>query len=69
MIDSIFDSCVRLLVVLAKSLGMSYKAINVWIFVILWPAFTLALIAFSLWQQMIIGKLLRQFNERRLTNT
>lgn len=44
MIDSIFDFCVWLLVVSANMLGMTYKAINVWFFVIIWPILTLVLI-------------------------
>ncbi len=37
--------CVRILVFLAERTGMTYKEINVWIFVILWPLLTIALIA------------------------
>ena len=44
MIDSIFDLCVYLLVWAADLLGITYKAVNVWIFVIIWPIFTLGLI-------------------------
>jgi Flp pilus assembly protein TadB len=44
MIDNIFDLCVSLLVWLAGLLGITYKAVNVWIFVIIWPIFTLRLI-------------------------
>lgn len=44
MIDAIFNGCVLLLLFLADLFGMSYKAINVWIFVIIWPVVTLVLI-------------------------
>jgi len=57
VIDAVFDLCVRALVFLAGCLGISYQAINVWIFVILWPAFTLALIAIVILQQLKIHKL------------
>ena len=57
VIDAVFDGCVHLLVFLAGQLGMSYKAINVWIFVILWPLLTLALIVTVLVQQAKIRRL------------
>jgi hypothetical protein len=58
MINAIFDFCKWVLIVLADLLGISYQAINVWIFVILWPLVTLALIATVLWQQVTIRRLL-----------
>ncbi len=57
MINTIFDACVRLLIFLASQLGITYKAINVWIFVVIWPAFTLALIATVVTQWLKIRKL------------
>ena len=52
-IDTIFDGAVIALVELAKFLGITYEEINVWLFCIAWPLFTLALIiwAVSLWRQ------------------
>ncbi len=35
--DQIFDWCVSFLYWLSDLFGMSYKEINVWIFVIIWP--------------------------------
>lgn len=43
-IDYIFKLCVVLLNDLAQFLGTSYEAINIWIFVIIWPILTLYLI-------------------------
>ena len=60
MIDIIFDLCVRLLAFLAGYLGITYKAINVWIFVIIWPLFTLALIAIVMVQWLKIRQLSRR---------
>jgi hypothetical protein len=60
MVDIIFDQCVFLLVFLATRLGMTYKAINVWIFVIIWPICTLTLIAIVILQQRKIRRLLAQ---------
>jgi hypothetical protein len=57
MIDSIFNLCVALLVSLANLLGISYEAVNIWIFVILWPLGTVALIIIIFWQYNRIRKL------------
>jgi hypothetical protein len=57
MTDAIFDCCVWLLLFLADLLGMTYKAINVWIFVVIWPVFTLALVAVVVWQRLKIRRL------------
>lgn len=57
MVDVIFDFCVLVLVVLAEWLGITYEAINVWFFVIIWPILTLALIAVVVWQRIKIRKL------------
>ncbi len=56
MIDMIFDLCVQFLVWLAGWIGISYKAVNVWIFVIIWPIFTLALMAIVIIQQRALGQ-------------
>jgi hypothetical protein len=64
MIDAVFDKCVELLVFLANQLGMTYEAINVWIFVIIWPIFTLALIVLVILQQLKIRRLLGQAGKR-----
>lgn len=56
MIDQIFDWCVHILVYWAGTLGMTYKEINVWIFVILWPILTISLIAIIVQQRQIIRR-------------
>ncbi|MBT5875756.1 MAG: hypothetical protein HOH43_20190 [Candidatus Latescibacteria bacterium] len=52
-IDSIFNWCVIALVELAKLLGITYEEINVWLFCVAWPVFTLTLMywCYSLWRQ------------------
>ena len=35
--DNLFDACVELLIWLSNILGLSYKEINIWIFVIIEP--------------------------------
>jgi hypothetical protein len=57
--DTIFDWCVALLIYLAGVFGITYKAINVWIFVVIWPIFTLVLITLVIIQQAHIRKLRR----------
>ena len=54
MIDKAFIWCVDLLEWLATKLGTTYKAVNVWIFCVIWPIITLALIAAVIWQWLII---------------
>ena len=41
--DTVFDLCVELLLLLAQLSGLTYKEINVWIFCIVWPLMTLAM--------------------------
>jgi hypothetical protein len=55
--DSIFDGCVRLLVYLAAQTGLTYKQINVWVFVFIWPILTLVLVGIIVRQQMLIKSL------------
>jgi len=65
MIDTVFDQCVGLLAFLAGSLGVTYEAINVWVFVIIWPLSTLALTAAVVLQQLRVRKLLSQMGRVR----
>lgn len=62
MIDRVFDVCVQILLDLAGLFGTTYKAINVWIFVVLWPLATLALIGLLICQQVRIRRLLREID-------
>jgi hypothetical protein len=57
MIDNIFNLCVQLLLWLADLLGITYEAVNVWIFVIIWPIFTLVLIWMIFRQRLLIQQL------------
>ena len=58
--DGVFDACVDLLVAGASALGISYNAINVWVFCIFWPLLTLALVGTVLYQRAKIRRLVRQ---------
>ena len=48
-IDTLFRICVYILVDLAELIGISYEAINIWIFVIIQPL--LIIIFFVLWRK------------------
>ena len=52
MTDYIFEKSVVFLHWLARKLGITYEAINVWSFCIIWPLFTLALIGWVVWLLM-----------------
>ena len=55
--DAIFDWCVQVLVYFAGVFGVTYKEINVWVFVIIWPIFTLVVVAIIIRQQIRIRNL------------
>ena len=57
--DQIFDWCVNVLVYWANILGITYKEINVWVFVIIWPALTVLLTGIILRQGRKIRQLLK----------
>jgi hypothetical protein len=50
MVDRTFQLCVDFLVGLAKLTGISYQEINVLIFCVVWPVFTLGLILLCAYQ-------------------
>jgi len=59
MIDSIFDWCVDVLVYWAGAFGITYKEINVWIFVIIWPIVTIVLLVIIFLQQRKLSQLMK----------
>tara|TARA_B100001123_G_C14454883_1_gene688073 strand:+ start:173 stop:331 length:159 start_codon:yes stop_codon:yes gene_type:complete len=44
-IDTIFNWCVIALYEVARWFGITYEEINVWLFCVIWPVFTLALMS------------------------
>jgi hypothetical protein len=60
MMDQIFDWSVNVLVYWAEILGITYKEINVWVFVIIWPLLTATLIGIIFLQQRRIRRLLKE---------
>ncbi|HEX9330701.1 MAG TPA: hypothetical protein VF896_02360 [Anaerolineales bacterium] len=56
MMDQIFDWCVDVLVYWAGIFSITYKEINVWIFVIIWPILTMILIGIIVVQRRLIRK-------------
>jgi uncharacterized protein (DUF983 family) len=63
--DAIFDWCVAVLVYFAGVFGITYKEINVWVFVIIWPILTLVLIALVSIQQVRIRRLQKMLQEAK----
>ena len=57
IIDAIFDLCVQILLWLAALFGVSYTAINVWIFCVIWPITTIMLVLIVVKQHRKIHKL------------
>ena len=55
--DAIFDWCVAVLVYFAGVFGITYKEINVWVFVVIWPILTILLIVLVVYQQIRIWQL------------
>ena len=58
-IDAIFRYCVVLLVDLARVLGISYEALNIWVFVIIQPLIIVILLIWALRLRRKIKKLRR----------
>ena len=67
MIDIVFAWCVQILVWLARLLSISYETINVWIFVIIWPIFTLLLIGTVIFQRCKIRQLKSKASDKGAT--
>ena len=62
--DAVFDWCVEVLVYFAGVFGITYKEINVWVFVIIWPILTLALVIWLVVQQRRIRRLQNLLEEK-----
>jgi hypothetical protein len=54
MTDKLFWLCVKLLHRLAALCGTTYEAVNVWVFCIIWPALTIALVVVVIEQWMML---------------
>ena len=57
MTNYVFDLCAMFLRWLAGLLGTTYEAVNVWIFCVIWPIFTIVLIWMVLRQRRQIKEL------------
>jgi len=60
MIHTIFEWCVHVLLQAGAWLGIGYEAINVWVFVIIWPAVTVVMAGVIAWQQAQLRRLRRR---------
>ena len=65
MMDQIFDWCVNVLVYWAGILGITYKEINVWVFVLLWPIVTVIMGAIIIWQARRLRQLSGEGDSKR----
>lgn len=55
--NQIFDWCVNVLIYWANVFGVTYKEINVWVFVIIWPLLTILLIGIIVMQYRTMRRL------------
>jgi hypothetical protein len=58
--NQIFDWCVNMLIYWANVFGITYKEINVWVFVIIWPLLTILLIGIIVMQYRTIRRLSKE---------
>ena len=61
----VFQFCVYLLMMLAELFGTTYERINVWVFCVIWPVFTLVLIGIVVRQRLVIRRLRAQMEKDR----
>lgn len=61
MIDLIFDFCVELLIVMGNAIGMTYNEINVWLFVVLYPAVLLVSVMLNVY---LMGRLRTKIDKK-----
>ena len=65
MIDRIFEFCIYVIVIISRLTGLSYEAVNILLFVILWPLAIVAL-GYVVWRQRgTIRRLKRELDESR----
>lgn len=69
IIDALFDICVEILLWLADVFGVSYYTINIWVFCIVWPIFTIVLIVLLIRQRRSIRKLEQDLEAARRSQT
>jgi len=60
VIHTVFQWCVGVLYAAGEWLGIGYEAINVWVFVIVWPIVTLALLAVMVMQWRALRRVRQQ---------
>ena len=68
IINLLFDLCVDILRWLADLFGVSYNAVNIWIFCIIWPILTLVLIAVVIRQRLRIRRLRLELEDTAKAN-
>lgn len=51
IVERVFYACVKLLETGASWLGTDYRTINVWVFCLIWPAVTLLLLMWAMYER------------------
>jgi uncharacterized membrane protein YcjF (UPF0283 family) len=69
IVDAVFDLCVQILLWLADLFGVSYNTINIWIFCVLWPIFTVVLISVVVRQYLKIRRLKKELKQQKCEQT
>lgn len=67
-INTLFDSCVDLLLWSGDLVGLTYYEINVWFFCLLWPLFTVALMLSSLLLFLKLKKVQKELKRQGLAS-
>jgi len=63
LIDARFDLSVDILLWPADLFGVSYNTVNIWVFCVIWPIFTIALMAIVIRQHLKLRKLKQRLNK------
>ena len=65
----LFDICVEVLYWIADITGLTNKEANIWIFVIIHPIITVALLAIVIWQRNKINRKVKTNDKERKKRT
>jgi hypothetical protein len=60
MTDKLIWLCVKFLHWLAAKCGTTYEAVNIWVFCIIWPVITFALVGIVIVQHLRIAELMHR---------
>ncbi len=60
LIKEIFVYCIDFIINLTNLLGVSYYEVNAYIFVIIWPLLTIALVVLNISQRIVLRKQIKK---------